>query len=308
MHTRVSAGTETRKSGRSFCFSILLLTWLFTTSSAAPLMKAHTPFPREQGSDISTEGAGNATSFLSSAARALEEDVCAAQVQEAAASAKTEAASAKAEALHAKAEAASAKAEAADLRRLFDSMMDPAPAAAPARLGLAKEPAPLRVQLDREPGRNGPVAGEGESTTFRDVRPEVKSRSAPVRPLGRRALTNGQLITQIGEYCEDANQAINDHGALSTWDTSEVTDMSDLMPNACASSLGEGDPISFNADISSWDVSRVTTMARMFQGAISFNRDISGWDVRSVVDMESMFEGATTFNQDLPDWTGAFVS
>lgn len=40
----------------------------------------------------------------------------------------------------------------------------------------------------------------------------------------------------------------------------------------------------FNQDISSWDTSDVTDMTAMFYGATHFNQDLSGWDVRCVAD------------------------
>ena len=62
---------------------------------------------------------------------------------------------------------------------------------------------------------------------------------------------------------------------------------------------------SFNQDISSWDVSNVTDMSAMFTGASSFNQDISLWNVSNVSDMEVMFQGGLitpAFNQDLSSW------
>ena len=58
----------------------------------------------------------------------------------------------------------------------------------------------------------------------------------------------------------------------------------------------------FNGDISSWDVSNVFDMSNMFIGATSFNKPIGNWDVSSVTDMHSMFFGAKAFNQPLGDW------
>ena len=57
---------------------------------------------------------------------------------------------------------------------------------------------------------------------------------------------------------------------------------------------------SFNQDISSWDVSNVTNMSGMF-GNSSFNQDISSWDVSNVTNMSSMFQDSP-FNQDIGSW------
>ena len=57
---------------------------------------------------------------------------------------------------------------------------------------------------------------------------------------------------------------------------------------------------SFNQDISSWDTSNVTNMSDMFQDATSFNQNLSGWDVSNVnVQLfspifDGIFDGATS--------------
>ena len=81
-------------------------------------------------------------------------------------------------------------------------------------------------------------------------------------------------------------------GLVSHWDTSNVTDMSDMFNNL----------YNFNQDISNWDVSNVTNMIYMFARANSFNQDISSWDVSSVNDMGYMFNDAFDFNQPLNNW------
>ena len=54
------------------------------------------------------------------------------------------------------------------------------------------------------------------------------------------------------------------YGHISTWDTSGVTDMLELLRTAD----------SFNEDIGAWDTSGVTTMRQMFESASAFNQDI----------------------------------
>ena len=70
------------------------------------------------------------------------------------------------------------------------------------------------------------------------------------------------------------------------WNTSNVTDMSDMFTNAT----------SFNQNIGSWDVSSVTTMFQMFLRSFGFNQNINTWNVSSVTNMEDMFGNATIFN------------
>jgi surface protein len=100
---------------------------------------------------------------------------------------------------------------------------------------------------------------------------------------------------------------------MSSWDVSQVTDMSRIFN-------GAGWYPTFNADLSSWDVSQVTDMNNMFNGASAFNADISSWDVSSVTDMSYMFYSnpndysnpgvllASAFNQDLSSWDVSSVT
>ena len=87
---------------------------------------------------------------------------------------------------------------------------------------------------------------------------------------------------------------------ISSWDTSNVTDMTEMFYVAT----------SFNQDIGNWDVSNVTSMTGMFNRANSFNNDgsnsINNWDVSNVTTMYLMFGsqigGNAVFNQDIGDW------
>ena len=90
---------------------------------------------------------------------------------------------------------------------------------------------------------------------------------------------------------------------LSNWDTSNVTDMHQMFI-LCTD---------FNSDISTWDTSNVTDMSYMFAGSkiyfvsdtnipMAFNQDISTWDTSSVTDMQFMFSGHHSFNQDIGAW------
>ena len=86
--------------------------------------------------------------------------------------------------------------------------------------------------------------------------------------------------------------------SLANWDTSEVTNMKNMFQGASE----------FNQDLSSWDVSEVTDMTGMFKSASAFNQNLSGWDVSQVTDMSSMFESAVKFNQNLSNWQVCQVS
>ena len=67
------------------------------------------------------------------------------------------------------------------------------------------------------------------------------------------------------------------YGAVEDWDTSKITDMSNLFKFRRK----------FNNDISNWDVSNVTNMEYMFFECNKFNKN--KWNVSSIKNMEKMF-------------------
>ncbi len=73
--------------------------------------------------------------------------------------------------------------------------------------------------------------------------------------------------------------------------TSRVVDMASLFKNKAV-----------KGDITSWDVSNVTDMSSMFQESRAFNQPIGSWDTSSTADMSFMFLDAEIFNQDLTSW------
>mgnify|MGYP001205702413 CR=1 FL=1 len=107
-----------------------------------------------------------------------------------------------------------------------------------------------------------------------------------------------ELKTAVDEWIEDSESANSTYGHISTWDTSLVTDMTELFYYNQT----------FNDDISNWDVSSVTTTEKMFKFAESFDQDLSGWDVSNVVYMNEMFYYATDFNQDIGYWDVSSVT
>jgi len=84
------------------------------------------------------------------------------------------------------------------------------------------------------------------------------------------------------------------NGDITSWDTSNVEDMSWMFSTSI-----------FNKDIGSWNTSGVTNMERMFYGASLFNQNLSGWCVTNILskptnfDYGSAFEGVTSVQ---PDW------
>ena len=85
---------------------------------------------------------------------------------------------------------------------------------------------------------------------------------------------------------------------ISTWDTSNVTDMSGMFINNTI----------FNQDISTWDTSNVTDMSGMFINNTIFNKDLGNWNTSNVTNMFAMFVGASLFNQDIGSWDTSSVN
>ena len=102
------------------------------------------------------------------------------------------------------------------------------------------------------------------------------------------------LVTDMSGIFDGTNL----NGDISSWDVSNVTNMSSMFNGAS----------DFNQNISIWDVSNVTIMGGMFNEAHSFNQDISSWDVSNVTDMNSMFDGAFDFNKPIGDWNVSNVT
>jgi surface protein len=105
-------------------------------------------------------------------------------------------------------------------------------------------------------------------------------------------LDNDTIRAAVNAWFETDGSVDGANGPISWWNTSCVTDMSDLFKGRQ----------SFNEAIGVWDVSNVTTMKGMFQDATSFNQPLNGWNVGNVVNMSRMFYQAKVFNQSLNHW------
>ena len=102
-------------------------------------------------------------------------------------------------------------------------------------------------------------------------------------------ITQENIQTAVNAWITDPTTATATYGHISNWDTSAVTDMSNIFENKST----------FNDDISAWNVSNVTNMQSMFNQAHSFKQPIGNWDVSKVTNMASMFQGAKVFNQPI---------
>ena len=108
------------------------------------------------------------------------------------------------------------------------------------------------------------------------------------------------------------------YGTIEQWATSSVKNMSGLF-----SALGNPNFATFNTDITKWDTTNVTDMSDMFNGASTFNQNIglrptipiyptplttpspgpyTAWNTSKVTNMNNMFFNSTAFTQDISGW------
>ncbi len=97
---------------------------------------------------------------------------------------------------------------------------------------------------------------------------------------GGYVMTDSNIKTAVAAWLSDATAAEATYGHISTWDTSGVTDTSELFLSAS----------SFNEDIGAWDTSGVTRMYYMFYRAYAFDQDL-GWCVDEDVSLGLAFYG-----------------
>ena len=108
---------------------------------------------------------------------------------------------------------------------------------------------------------------------------------------GAVVLDDTSIRDAVAAWLADATAAKATYGHISSWDTSQVTDMAQLFQNS-----------NFDDDINAWDTSAVTNMFATFSSAKQFNQPLNGWDVSGVTSLLSMFAHAESFNQPLDSW------
>ena len=120
---------------------------------------------------------------------------------------------------------------------------------------------------------------------------------------GLTAITTSNIDYAVYSWITSRSWAESTYGHISTWDTSQVTNMDNLFNINYRYNARW-----FNDDISAWDVSRVTNMYKMFYYAYDFNQDLNGWNILAVRSMYYMFYRAYDFNQNLGWCVGTSVS
>ena len=124
------------------------------------------------------------------------------------------------------------------------------------------------------------------------------SQTIEINPLT--PITTDNIQEAVNAWIQNSSTAEDTYGDISTWNTINVTDMSNLFK----------DKTSFNDDISGWNVSNVVNMESMFNRADAFNQPIGSWNVSSVENMNMMFHSYRNgfnpsignFNQDIGSW------
>ena len=84
---------------------------------------------------------------------------------------------------------------------------------------------------------------------------------------GGRAMDDNTIRTAVAAWESDRAAAEATYGQISTWDTADVVDMTELFHSST----------DFNEDIGAWNTSSVTSMNRMFWYAIDFDQPIGGF-------------------------------
>jgi hypothetical protein len=108
--------------------------------------------------------------------------------------------------------------------------------------------------------------------------------SVPDQPPG---LRSKELQAAVNQWHANPAAAEAEHGHISGWDTSRVTDVTYLFSSK----------FSFNQPLN-WDTSRVTNMGATSNRASNFNKPLV-WDTSKVTDMLATFQGTSNFNKPL---------
>lgn len=122
--------------------------------------------------------------------------------------------------------------------------------------------------------------------------------------------------SNVTDMSEMFSEAYTFDGYIGNWNTSNVTTMEKMFysPNQRSASNNKR-VCDFNQNIGTkllntntyykyvaWDTLNVTNMEKMFYYADLFNQNISGWNLSSIQQIKSILYGAVSFNFDVMNW------
>lgn len=116
-------------------------------------------------------------------------------------------------------------------------------------------------------------------------------------------MTGRSIRVAVDAWLANPTAAKATYRPISTWVTSEVTDMSYLFCAKPDEPKCNYVASSFNEKIATWDTSRVTSMKEMFSWTSSFDQPLRRWRVDEVADMYATFYQASAFNQAINEWS-----
>jgi surface protein len=147
------------------------------------------------------------------------------------------------------------------------------------------------------------------------------------KQLTSKQLADDTIRSAVSQWCDEEGnnktEIENTYGPIENWDTSQVTDMSELFAgkSKCDPEIGKWDTAAvtsminmfngasiFNQDIGNWNTAQVTRMDGMFFNAKEFNKPIGNWDTSKVTNMAMTFAYAWKFNQSIGNWSTAKVT
>eukprot|EP00629_Pelagomonadales_sp_RCC1024_P004001 CAMPEP_0119272444 /NCGR_PEP_ID=MMETSP1329-20130426/8619_1 /TAXON_ID=114041 /ORGANISM="Genus nov. species nov., Strain RCC1024" /LENGTH=278 /DNA_ID=CAMNT_0007272511 /DNA_START=177 /DNA_END=1009 /DNA_ORIENTATION=- len=114
--------------------------------------------------------------------------------------------------------------------------------------------------------------------------------------------SNEKLKRMVHDWLFSRSSAEAKYGHIAGWDTSRITDFSEVFCTVPFCESYHPSAEEFNDDISAWNTSSAVTMRLMFRGASRFDRPIGRWDVSHVQNFDYMFRGASDFDQDIGSW------
>jgi surface protein len=173
-----------------------------------------------------------------------------------------------------------------------------------ATVALARNEArPLSASMQQAPEQQQPLRSQLPGGTQEErKKPEAETRKERKLNDGYVMSGNAELQTAVGAWCSDEASAEATYGDISTWVTSQVTDMSNLFSSHCSTVY------TFNANVSRWNIENVVSLRETFKNARAFNLPLNDWNTRNVIDLEGTFEYAFAFNQPLHKWNTSAVT